>query len=119
VKKGIKERPYREERETIFIADRVNHHVGEAESSLAMDDDELDDELDDLLGGDDLVMQKFREARIAEMKEKREKDKFGSVAQVLRHDSPATTPCHTGFVAEMIADCRRWCRSRRSTGCAK
>eukprot|EP00937_MAST-01D_sp_MAST-1D-sp2_P001127 g1127.t1 len=86
VKKGIIEAPEKPERKTIFMADRVARAAPGAEEGQDEDgerdsDDDLLDELEDEMG-DDEMLRKFREARIAEMQAARARDRFGEVRPI-------------------------------------
>ena len=84
VKKGIIEAPEKVERKVTYMADRVARGAPGADEAAAADqedrdsDDDLLDELEDDMG-DDEMLRKFREARIAEMQKAASANKFGEV----------------------------------------
>ena len=89
VKKGIIETPEDRSRKLVMMRDRGPGgphdasgsavHVEEEEGGS--DDDDLLDALEEEMGDDDMV-KRFREARIAEMKAAQSRDKFGTVLPI-------------------------------------
>ena len=90
VKKGIIEAPEKPDRTVTYMADRVARSAPGVDAAEDPTDDAERDEDDDLLDeledemGDDDMLRKFREARIAEMKAAASKNKFGEVRPIVK-----------------------------------
>lgn len=84
-KKGIIEKPEDRSRKHVMMRDRVSREAGDAvhveEEDERDDDDDLLDALEEEMGDDDML-KRFREARIAEMKQAQSRDKFGEVRPI-------------------------------------
>jgi len=86
VKKGIIETPEDRSRQHVMMRDRISREapggaVHVEEEDERDDDDDLLDALEDEMGDDDMV-KRFRDARIAEMKAAQARNKFGEVKPI-------------------------------------